>query len=226
MPSSLQAPLKPPPGKRTTEWGSSPVVESVFDLLYSTLKSHRSLLDPSRVYIMGPSMGGLGAYMLAAKSPETFAAAVPMCGGGKSLFGMLLKDGPPCWFFHSRDDVAVAVKDTESIVEAITLAQREQGTQNISGEPMSVAPRCTLYEHSPPPADPSCAWMDGHNCWDEAYSTPELWEWINVQKAPRWLKPFENAKRAKPVENVPTPSLGRPGRPGAGAPHLKPGHCS
>ena len=56
-------------------------------------------LDPDRVYVMGPSMGGLGSYMLAARRPpsieaasltiaarlprhpESFAAVVPMCGG-------------------------------------------------------------------------------------------------------------------------------------------------
>ena len=76
-------------------------------------------LDPDRVYVMGPSMGGLGSYMLAARRPpsieaasltiaarlprhpESFAAVVPMCGGGKPLFASQLVR-TPCWFFHSK----------------------------------------------------------------------------------------------------------------------------
>jgi hypothetical protein len=33
--------------------------------------------------VLGMSMGGLGAYMVAARASEMFAAVVPFCGGGK-----------------------------------------------------------------------------------------------------------------------------------------------
>lgn len=38
-------------------------------------------VDPDRVYIIGISMGGMGTFDLACRFPETFAAAVPICGG-------------------------------------------------------------------------------------------------------------------------------------------------
>ena len=36
--------------------------------------------DPKRITLAGQSMGGNGAWMLAAKAPERFAAVVPVCG--------------------------------------------------------------------------------------------------------------------------------------------------
>ena len=42
----------------------------------------RSLsVDPTRVYLSGVSMGGVGTWALGAAYPERFAALVPICGG-------------------------------------------------------------------------------------------------------------------------------------------------
>src|SRR5699024_6306332 len=39
-------------------------------------------IDPNRLYVTGLSMGGFATWDLIARHPETFAAAVPVCGGG------------------------------------------------------------------------------------------------------------------------------------------------
>ena len=41
------------------------------------------LVDPARVILTGLSMGGTGAWELAASRPRRFAAVVPICGIGK-----------------------------------------------------------------------------------------------------------------------------------------------
>ena len=73
-------------------------------------------VDRSRVYVTGPSCGGLGAYTLAARLARRgdgfsdrcppAAAVVPVCGGGNVVFAPLLAK-TPCWFWHSESDSAV-----------------------------------------------------------------------------------------------------------------------
>jgi predicted peptidase len=224
-----QAPRTPPASSRrgtraprTTEWAMPGVVEQVMRVLYRTMESPhvapaaeetngansvRIRIDPTQVFVMGMSMGGLGAYMIAARSPGTFAAAVPMCGGGKPVFARLLVR-TPMWFFHSRDDVCVPFADTAAVVEALQSAAREaKGDMLHDGNAQSAmqagdAPgdgsmpppppvtssvhggvRFTVYERSPAPSSfPTCSWMTGHDCWTEAYATPELWSWLARQR--------------------------------------------
>lgn len=37
-------------------------------------------VDRNRIYVVGLSMGGMATYDLAVRFPDTFAAAVPICG--------------------------------------------------------------------------------------------------------------------------------------------------
>jgi len=52
------------------------------DDVVETLRRARRLLpiDDDRVFLMGVSMGGTGAWRLATRCPDLFAAAVPICG--------------------------------------------------------------------------------------------------------------------------------------------------
>jgi predicted peptidase len=67
-------------------------------------------VDPQRAYLTGISMGGYGAWALAGRHPERFAAIVPICGGGDRDVASALKD-VPCWCFHGSDDPAVRVEN-------------------------------------------------------------------------------------------------------------------
>ena len=48
------------------------------------------------IVVTGPSMGGLGSYMVAAKFAEKITAAIPICGGGKKVFARLIANKVPC----------------------------------------------------------------------------------------------------------------------------------
>ena len=50
----------------------------VLELLPSLEKSLP--INPSRIYVIGLSMGGFGTWDIAARHPDWFAAAVPICG--------------------------------------------------------------------------------------------------------------------------------------------------
>jgi predicted peptidase len=112
-------------------------------------------IDPDRLYLTGISMGGFATWDLITRYPERFAAAAPICGGGDPA-----KAGAatrvPVWAFHSDDDTTVKVKRSREMVE---------GMRKAGGKPRYV-------EYS----------GLGHNCWDKAYSEPELLPWMFAQR--------------------------------------------
>jgi predicted peptidase len=117
-------------------------------------------IDPKRVYLTGLSMGGFGTWSLAAKYPDRWAAIVPICGGDALRGGVDLKRAAkikdiPCWVFHGDADPAVPVQKSRDMVEALKAA---------GGHPK--------YDEYP---------GVGHNSWDKAYGTPELYEWLLKQ---------------------------------------------
>ena len=112
-------------------------------------------VDSNRVYLTGLSMGGYGAWRLAADHPERFAAVVPICGGGRTEDAERLKD-IPIWGWHGEQDRTVDFQHSKEMVAAI----RKAGGQKI---------KFTTLEGI------------GHNSWSTAYATPELYRWMNQQ---------------------------------------------
>lgn len=80
--------------------------------------------DRSRVYVFGLSMGGYGTWDMLARHGDTFAAGVPLCGGGDPEMADVLKE-IPIWTWHSRED-AVLFSGTADTVEAIRRAGGNQ----------------------------------------------------------------------------------------------------
>lgn len=90
--------------------------DAVAGLVTSVTSRYR--IDRNRIYLVGCSMGGYGAWATAAGQPELFAAIVPICGGGdpnqaKSLAGI------PVWAFHGAADDVVPLAASEHMIEAI-----------------------------------------------------------------------------------------------------------
>jgi len=111
--------------------------------------------DPKRAYLTGISMGGFGTWALAAADPGRWAAIAPVCGGGDPATAAKLKD-VPCWAFHGAADPSVPVQFSRTMVEAV---RRAGG-----------APKYTEYSDV------------GHNSWDKAYATEELYAWLLQKK--------------------------------------------
>ncbi|MDF1814827.1 MAG: LysM peptidoglycan-binding domain-containing protein [Verrucomicrobiales bacterium] len=78
-------------------------------------------VDRSRIYLTGVSMGGGGAWYLAAADQKRFAALAPLCGyGGIALAGKL--DDLPIWAFHGLEDDIVSIEPHRKLVEAVNQA--------------------------------------------------------------------------------------------------------
>ena len=113
-------------------------------------------VDTSRIYLTGLSMGGFGAWDLAARYPDWFAAVVPICGGGApKLMAPRLID-MPIWAFHGTADRLVPEIQSGEMIDAI----REAGG----------SPRYTRLEGV------------GHNAWRFAYGPEGAMDWMFAQK--------------------------------------------
>ena len=115
-------------------------------------------IDERRIYLTGLSLGGFGTWSLAARYPDKWAAIVPICGGGNPEWAEKIKH-IPVWCFHGDQDKAVRVELSRRMIEALKAA--------------GASPRYTEYPGV------------GHNCWDLAYNTKELYAWLLSQKRPR-----------------------------------------
>ena len=112
-------------------------------------------IDPTRRYVGGLSMGGMGTFELVARNPDYFAAAFPICGGGNPDWSDLLKT-TPFWIFHGEDDGVVSVDFSRKMYEVL------------GKEKASV--RLTIYPDV------------NHNSWDNAFAEPDLMHWLFSNK--------------------------------------------
>lgn len=111
--------------------------------------------DPSRVYVMGASMGGYATWQMAMSMPERFAAAVPICGGGMYWNAPRLKN-LPVWAFHGSEDNVVRAEESRKMVDAVNAAGGDA--------------HLTVYDGV------------GHNAWDYAYANGEMFSWLFAHK--------------------------------------------
>lgn len=112
-------------------------------------------VDESRIYVTGLSMGGFGTWDIIQRMPNTFAAAMPVCGGGDTAMAEAIKE-MPIHVFHGGADTVVKTKRSQDMVAAL------KGV----GSPV-------LYTEYP---------GVGHGSWGPAYSTDENLAWLLAQK--------------------------------------------
>jgi predicted peptidase len=97
-------------------WGDP---EGLLALVDEVSASHA--IDPDRIYLVGYSMGGTGAWRLALAHPERFAAVAPMSGYADPARASRLK-GVPIWVFHGAQDTRVPPAESGQMVRALEAA--------------------------------------------------------------------------------------------------------
>jgi predicted peptidase len=153
-------------------WAGAPA-EAAMAALDRTLAEFAG--DPARIYLTGLSMGGNGAWYLAYRYADRFAAVAPICGwvarsarlAGlarvvpaedgepfEALAGRLT--GLPVWIFHGEVDPVVPVEESRLAAAALERA----------GVPVR-------YTELP---------GVGHNAWDAAYASPAFSAWLFAQR--------------------------------------------
>ncbi len=112
-------------------------------------------VNRQQVYVAGLSMGGMGTFELVYRKPNTFAAAVAICGGANPASAAVIKN-TAWWLFHGlKDDVV-----PPAFSQTIALALKQAGAKV----------QLTLYPNA------------NHNSWDPAFAEPDLFSWMFAQK--------------------------------------------
>jgi len=109
-------------------------------------------VNKKQIYLGGLSMGGMGTFELLWRKPKVFAAAFPICGGGKPETARKYAKKVPLWVFHGAKDDVVLPKYSDIMVQAV----KQAGGQ----------PKFTVYPEA------------NHNSWDNAFAEPELLPWL------------------------------------------------
>lgn len=99
-------------------WSTDDWFENFYEEALATYR-----IDPDRVYLTGPSLGGSGTWYIAARYPDVFAAIAPISGFTSHLDFIdehigALRD-MPLWAFHGQLDTVVPFEETERIVERL-----------------------------------------------------------------------------------------------------------
>lgn len=116
--------------------------------------------DPERVVLTGLSMGGSGTWSIAAQDPGAWSAIVPMCARPNPAAAEKFAQARlPIWNFCGDKDRPETVKANRDMAEAL----RQAGAD-------------AKYTEYPDV---------GHNCWDNAYGTEELYTWMLQQTRSR-----------------------------------------
>ncbi|MCA2371585.1 prolyl oligopeptidase family serine peptidase [Agrobacterium genomosp. 3 str. CIP 111-78] len=97
-------------------------IERVAATLQSVVADHR--VDRSRIYLIGYSRGGFGAWSMAEQFPGTFAAVVPIAGGGIRHYLNRTNEKTAFWAFHGANDEVIPLSDTVVLVQRLQELKR------------------------------------------------------------------------------------------------------
>ena len=86
------------------------------ELLSQTIDSLN--INNGKIYVTGLSMGGFAVWDIIARSPNLFAAAVPICGGGDVNTTDVIKH-IPIWAFHGKQDRVVKPTRSRNMIMAL-----------------------------------------------------------------------------------------------------------
>ena len=135
--------------------GENPLLEAVLALVEETAQKHP--IDRARIYVTGISMGGFGTWDMLARSPQTWAAAIPVCGGGDPKAAGKFKD-IPIRIFHGGADDVVPPESSELMANAL--------------KGMGGKSELTLYPGV------------GHDSWTRTYRDTGVIRWLLAQRKP------------------------------------------
>jgi len=117
-------------------------------------------VDRSRIYLTGISSGATGAWEMAARLPNKWAALV-LLSGSYNPRNVEKVTQIPCWIFQAPNDKKLEIEATRNLVAELKAAGGNANYTEIRG-----------------------VGLNNHNVWDRAYSTPKLYTWLLEQRVP------------------------------------------
>ena len=131
----------------------SPDLAQVVEILDAVTSKYP--IDAKRVYALGQSMGGKGAWILVSNKPELFAAAVLICPEHSDITRVAPVATLPFWIFQGSADGVAFVTGSRALATALNAAGGH--------------PRYTEYPNM------------GHEIWTRVFDEPTLAPWLFAQ---------------------------------------------
>ncbi len=136
------------------DYPTSTPIKLVKELIDSYLQMEE--IDKDRIYILGISMGGMGTFDIACRYPETFAAAIPICGG-VNVERLDNKVKNIYWrLFHGDADGVVPVNNSRQAYQKLTNIKADAEYIEVPGA--------------------------SHFVWDEVFKREDFLSWIFAKK--------------------------------------------
>jgi predicted peptidase len=145
--------LRPSGMSRRSSTETKPMLPAALEAMDAMIK--KLPIDSGRVYVTGQSMGGAGTFGSLTLRPDTFAAAIPVCGRWDPKDAGKMND-VAMWVFHGDNDKVVPTDHSRKMVAAL---------KKVGG-----SVKYTEYKGV------------GHNSWTQTYESPETWTWLFEQK--------------------------------------------
>lgn len=113
---------------------------------------HENSIDTNRIYLVGLSRGGYGAWRLAMNNPDVFAAMAVICAASAPENYTGWVKNIPVWIFHGKKDETVPF--SESVDMAMALEKEGADV------------KLTLYPEA------------GHDAWTQTFENEEFFDWL------------------------------------------------
>lgn len=150
----LEAIMIAPQCPEDSHWADTDVEEERLKLFIGENKG-KYRIDEDRIYATGLSMGGRCAWKQMLAMPDTFAAALVVCGRTNTYDFSEILD-VPVWMFHGALDDTVAFANVNRIVTQLY----GQGHHYF---------KLTVYPYL------------SHDSWSSVYVRPDIYEWLLAQ---------------------------------------------
>ena len=154
-------------------WNASSITDRVMTMI--DLAVAQQNVDSNRIYVVGYSNGGGGAWNMLNRYEHRFAAAVPVSGVSPAAdFQAANLIGSPIWAIHARDDSVVPITTSRNIISEILSAAEE---------PLPMYPPLgdlSNFNFSNPNLDLAYNELGvaGHNIWFGVSRIPKVYEWL------------------------------------------------
>ena len=114
FPFLVVAPQCPP----DITWCDDEMLDALNHLVDDLVETDRA--DPDRLYLTGFSMGGIGAFCLALRRPDRFAAIATVCGRCPTPEALPALAGRPLWVAYAEDDeIAELAVGSKQVIDAL-----------------------------------------------------------------------------------------------------------
>jgi len=149
----------------------------VFDLIAKFREDFS--VDGQRIYVIGNSMGGYGAWAAMQEEPDLFAAGVAACGGQCIHLGLDRIKHVPVWAFHGTADKIVPYEKSRKAFEELKKLGGNCKLTSLKGQGHGIWRIAFRYAGDNPAKGYTTEYSS-----EECDREGDVWQWLFSQRKP------------------------------------------